>query len=1060
MKKNDFENRLQNDLFPQMPASFGRKLTEALGSEGVQVKKRPTAKGLLAGALGVVAAAACLVMVLVSVLGGGKSKLNAAAPGDATATSQTVQPTPEQTTLWNWDTKVIPLSAGFEFENQEKYEALYTGILRFLMIRGETEPDELWLCVIQNQYVKEDTGYRSDGYLSGYYVLAQHAFGPGDGPELYCLGDDFEVLWATEGSSPGPNHAVNPEQDSYAAAYQGHFVYGMAPTDAHVTRGALVGTNPKEKTDIEFSMRAWFPNLSERLKESQHADVAREYFLVTVPASSWDSVMQNPILRFETEEGNVDVNMETDLPLANVVLAPRLSLDSNQWSPDAQPDESGLPMAETVVLDLTDDRYGPEAVQTYGEAIARALRVSGEHISAGGIWICGITHDWEGTEIVADYVLALNAGDGNPSPELFCYQNGRITWRTVGADTARINVVHHNGNTIVFGRSPAFDGEPLPMDYGKLELENGEDELVPVLSLDKIRERVTGGPHYYSARECYLWKDVEEHEVKKLTVTAETNGKSREYTLTKVNVLTPQSVPAMAVEIGGSVYTSTVTHLYQSLNADGVVAEGTPIQETLEGATFETVQIDQSALDTVSWQVITSSDKVSVHGVDIYSATYEKLYNNAEISAINGLDPGTYYLCFRTIIQTGYSTSLDGYTYNTVYFIYKATIQRPSSAAALSPVLVKEKLGVPDAYQFSTTEADGRLKIIVDAQVRVPDVERLPMVQVRKSRFSQERINQVAQILFAGDPMYDYDQDGEPLFDGQLRPFQDVYGVHPEVLHLDIRNKPASEWEQSENRKQMIAWVSVTEEELRAGDGEHISFTTWPDREEASERYDETVPVDLNAPAFQAAKAHTDAFFQTLGLGDAYCFAYGSQVRDGSGYHLYYTASIQGVEAYVSKNDRSDGEEGHTILWGQESILFVADEDGIQSLSWMHPVEMLETASEAPTLLPFSDIQARFETEVRNKYAILLNRYAWSKGIMEVSVDDIRLCLMRLPIQDGNELESTMIPVWAFYGHNQVERTDGTIRYDLQTSLGNDAPIDSISILVLNAMDGSIITLW
>ena len=374
--------------------------------------------------------------------------------------------------------------------------------------------------------------------------------------------------------------------------------------------------------------------------------------------------------------------------------------------------------------------------------------------------------------------------------------------------------------------------------------------------------------------------------------------------------------------------------------------------------------------------------------------------------------------------------------------------------------LVKEKLGVPDAYQFSTTEADGRLKIIVDAQVRVPDVERLPMVQVRKSRFSQERINQVAQILFAGDPMYDYDQDGEPLFDGQLRPFQDVYGVHPEVLHLDIRNKPASEWEQSENRKRMIAWVSVTEEELRACDGEHISFTTWPDREEASERYDETVPVDLNAPAFQAAKAHTDAFFQTLGLGDAYCFAYGSQVRDGSGYHLYYTASIQGVEAYVSKNDRSDGEEGHTILWGQESILFVADEDGIQSLSWMHPVEMLETASEAPTLLPFSDIQARFETEVRNKYAILLNRYAWSKGTMEVSVDDIRLCLMRLPIQDGNELESTMIPVWAFYGHNQVERTDGTIRYDLQTSLGNDAPIDSISILVLNAMDGSIITLW
>ncbi len=1059
MKKNDFENRLQNDLFPQMPASFEHKLTETMENEGVRIQKRPTSKGLLAGALGVVAAAACLVMVLVSVLGGGKSKQNAAASGDASATQQTVQPTPEQTTLWNWDTKVIPLSSGFEFENQEKYEALYTGILRFLMIRGETEPDELWLCAIKPRRVGEIA-------VDGYLVLAQHSFDQHEGPELYCVQENGDVLWATEGSALGPNRTVNPQEDEETYA---HFIYGAEPMIAepgvpHVKRGAVVG---KEKgTDIEFSMAASITEVQNRLSAAGTAypGAAREFFMVTVPASSWNNVMQAHTLRFETEEGNVDVNMETDLPLVATIQAPGPVADLSYWSPEMQEDESGLAPVEPTILDLTDDHYGAEAVQTYADAILLALRVM-DLGTPRELWICGVAYDLEnedGTPPDYVYILAEYAFDGGPFPELFYFNHGAIEWMTLGAETYDVNVVHHNGNTLAFAVSPAYDGEPLAMNEASLNVKNAA--IYPIraqLPLTQILDRVPAGSNRFAAREYFLWLgDGEELEVKALNVTASKDGRSRSFTLDTVNVLEPQHVPAMAVEIGGSVYTSTVTHLYQSLNADGVVAEGTPIQETLEGATFETVQIDQSALDTVSWQVITSSDKVSVHGVDIYSATYEKLYNNAEISAINGLDPGTYYLCFRTIIQTGYSTSLDGYTYNTVYFIYKATIQRPSSAAALSPVLVKEKLGVPDAYQFSTTEADGRLKIIVDAQVRVPDVERLPMVQVRKSRFSQERINQVAQILFAVDPMYDYDQDGEPLFDGQLRPFQDVYGVHPEVLHLDIRNKPASEWEQSENRKQMIAWASVTEEELRAGDGEHISFTTWPDREEASERYDETVPVDLNAPAFQAAKAHTDAFFQTLGLGDAYCFAYGSQVRDGSGYHLYYTASIQGVEAYVSKNDRSDGEEGHTILWGQESILFVANEDGIQSLSWMHPVEMLETASEAPTLLPFSDIQARFETEVRNKYAILLNRYAWSKGIMEVSVDDIRLCLMRLPIQDGNELESTMIPVWAFYGHNQVERTDGTIRYDLQTSLGNDAPIDSISILVLNAMDGSIITLW
>lgn len=685
MKKNDFENRLQNDLFPQMPASFGRKLTEALGSEGVQVKKRPTAKGLLAGALGVVAAAACLVMVLVSVLGGGKSKLNAAAPGDATATSQTPIPSPAVTEApytWDWNPKIITLSTGFEFTDQVKTEALYTSILEYLKQKGESEPDELWLCAIQNQYVKEDTGYRSDGYLSGYYVLAQHAFGPGDGPELYCLGDDFEVLWATEGSSPGPNHAVNPEQDSYAAAYQGHFVYGMAPTDAHVTRGALVGTNPKEKTDIEFSMRAWFPNLGERLKESHHADVAREYFLVTVPASSWDSVMQNPILRFETEEGNVDVNMETDLPLVATIQAPGPVADLSYWSPEMQEDESGLAPMEPTVLDLTDDWYGPEAVQTYADAILRALRVM-DLGTPRELWICGVSSDAEhtdGTPPDSAYVLALNVGDGEPSPELFYYENGRILWMTQGADTERINVVYHHGNTIAFGKSPAFDNRPLAMTVGKLTLESGDDEVVSVLSLSQIQQRITGSPYYYSARECYLWKDGEEHEIKKLTVTAEVDGKSKGFTLDRVNVLTPQDVPAMAVKSEGTVYPGRVTHMVHSLNEDGVAADGTPLEETMSnGLLFKT---------TYTWQrpltVLTASDQVSVDAVDVYlvsdgngdtQATGQLDGADLGLSDVDDLSPGVYYLCFRTTVLGPYSEKVGRYTYQTDYTIYKVDLK-------------------------------------------------------------------------------------------------------------------------------------------------------------------------------------------------------------------------------------------------------------------------------------------------------------------------------------------------------------------------------------------------
>ena len=670
MKKKDFDDRLQNDLFPEMPASFESGLKKAMEQAGVRSGKRPTATGVFAGVISLLAAAACLVIVMIGVMGGGRSdKSNAAAPGEATSTPQMAQPTPGE---WKGDTKVIALSGSFDFENREKYEALYQGILHYLQNKGETEPRELWLCAIKSRYVAADTGDRADGYLSGYYVLVQHSFGPDEGPELYCLSEDFEVLWATEGSSPGPNHAVNPEKDNYTETYQGHFLYGMAPAYAHVTRGALVGTNPKEKTDFEFSMATSLTQVQERLEGSAHLNLAREYFLMTVPASSWDSVMENPILRFETEEGNVDVNMETELPTVGTVQNTVMP----QPTPiaEVQGVEYWLSQNQPLIRDFTDDWYGEAAVQQYAEAVRRALLVSGEHIH-DELWICGVASDAEhtdGTPPDSVYVLALNVGDGEPSPELFYYENGRIIWMTQGADTERINVVYHHGNTIAFGKSPAFDNRPLAMTSGKIVLGNGgSDDIIPALTLEEIQTRITGGPYYYSARECYLWMDGEELEVKHGTFTAEVDGKSKSFPLNKVNVLTPQAVPAMAVKSEGTVYPGRVTHMVHSLNEDGVAADGTPLIETMSnGLLFKTTYTCQRPLN-----ILTASDQVSVAGVDVYSDTFEKLHGDAEISFLDDLDPGTYYLCFHTTVLGPYSEKTGRYTYQTDYTIYKVDLK-------------------------------------------------------------------------------------------------------------------------------------------------------------------------------------------------------------------------------------------------------------------------------------------------------------------------------------------------------------------------------------------------
>ena len=541
MKKKDFDDRLQNDLFPEMPASFESGLKKTMEQAGVRSGKRPTATGVFAGAISLLAAVACLVIVLIGVMGGGRSdKSNAAAPGEATSTPQMAQPTPGE---WKGDTKVIALSESFDFENREKYEALYHGILRYLQNKGETEPKELWLCAIKSRYIAADTGDRADGYLSGYYVLAQHSFGPADGPELYCLSEDFEVLWATEGSSPGPNHAVNPEKDNYTGTYQGHFLYGMAPAYAHVTRGALVGTNPKEKTDIEFSMATSLTQVQERLEGSVHLNLAREYFLMTVPASSWDSVMENPILRFETEEGNVDVNMKTDLPKSTVVLGDRFTFspiptfepnippeptttpDIPDPIPTMDPNSTPKPMetTETKVLDLTG-RTCLTGEPDYGALILRALAANGVS-TPRELWLCAVDpfSENEDTNGLRALVLAQYTFEGATGPELFLYEDGRIRWMTRGYEPESVNVLvdEECHITVLFGVSNAYDGRALPMTEGTVTIAGDEPRTFgPVLPLEKVQQIVEEGPNYDYAREFYLCSLPNGGEVTGMTIEA------------------------------------------------------------------------------------------------------------------------------------------------------------------------------------------------------------------------------------------------------------------------------------------------------------------------------------------------------------------------------------------------------------------------------------------------------------------------------------------------------------------------------------------------------------
>ena len=745
MKKDVFETRLQNDLFPEMPISFGRKLTKAMEDEGVKVKKRPTATGVFTGAVSLVAAAAVLLIVLVGVMGGGKSNpIQAAAPGETTAT------------IAPWKTKVFTLSTGFEFANEEKFQTLYTAILDHLKQNGESEPDELWLCAIKSRYVAADTGDRADGYVSGYYVLAQHAFGENDGPELYCLSEDFEVLWATECSVPGPNQAVNPEKDNYTGTYQGHFLYGMAPAYAHVTRGALVGSEPG--TDVEFSMAASITKVEERLQGSAHLDAAKEFFLITVSAHDWDSVMKNPILRFETLEGPVDVNMEADVPLVHTLTYAQLHSGGVPSSP--------LPAVvadQTKIVDLTG-RTCLTGEPDYGELVLRALATSGVK-TPRELWLCAVDPFSENEDTVhrRALILAQYAFEGAAGPELFYYEDGRILWMTEGYEPEGINVVVDENNhiTVLFGVSHAYDGRALAMAGGTVTLKNDEVRTFgPVLSLDKVQKIVGQGPNYDYAREFYLCSLPNGGEVMGLTIEAAGKTFTR---AGKAVTWAPFTIPAMAVRSDGVVYPGKVTHLAHARNENGLAADGSPLMDTLQGTTFEEIKIVRMRDRALPWEIITISDNVTVERVEVYSEYLERLHTYAELSVIDTLPAGRYYLCFHTTVLGPYSEKIGKYTYRTDYTIYKVALM---GEARLSVTSGNETVEARHLFFVDDPDGDGGTHYLnVDIAL-----EKLPTLLISETHLEMETI-----------PEHDLTVENVIAFNEQMKTV--LEGKDPEILH-------------------------------------------------------------------------------------------------------------------------------------------------------------------------------------------------------------------------------------------------------------------------------------
>lgn len=167
-------------------------------------------------------------------------------------------------------------------------------------------------------------------------------------------------------------------------------------------------------------------------------------------------------------------------------------------------------------------------------------------------------------------------------------------------------------------------------------------------------------------------------------------------------------------------------------------------------------------------------------------------------------------------------------------------VQTPNAAGEEAPPAFSiADMQVPENYTFSTTGADGKLTVSVDAPVRLPDADILPTAKVVPGRFTQEMVSAMLDYLFGDTPYYQRDnrltkaQLERIILDKQKRIADGVFDDHPDRLE-DVQQQIAHWQEQLETAPEK-------RDEPKLSDGTMIKDEVWGSYSIDVQTYDEVI---------------------------------------------------------------------------------------------------------------------------------------------------------------------------------------------------------------------------
>lgn len=224
---------------------------------------------------------------------------------------------------------------------------------------------------------------------------------------------------------------------------------------------------------------------------------------------------------------------------------------------------------------------------------------------------------------------------------------------------------------------------------------------------------------------------------------------------------------------------------------------------------------------------------------------------------------------------------------------------------------------------------------------------------------------------------------------------------------------------------------------------------------------------------YEAAKALCDGFFEAgdvtdVVLSDAFIIddeeclppeEFIATEKQPSGpenyaYQFHYVRTVSDFPVANMSHLGSGGDE-YSLPWGYECIICRVSDNGIEDITWHFHTTTGEIINEDTGVIDFEEAQDIFETMIVTTYGATEQ---WGEYLAAVSVDidDIALSLVRVREQNASGRNGIYTPAWVFYGNIKKEYKDSDwVSYGW--NIGNDSPFTKYPVLIVNAIDGSII---